>query len=127
MTPQLSLLSLKLSSSLKSLFQTLLWMILGIFILLLHLLITSSLKLKNFVITFSLPSVTLILGRLTVWIEFLLCFSKTVLTNSLPAWSNLFVSVSLLLPILLAGSLLTFNRVLKKMTALVLQTTALWL
>ena len=41
--PQLYLLSLKLNSSLKSLLPTLLWMILSIFLLLLHPLTTSSL------------------------------------------------------------------------------------
>ena len=52
-----------------------------------------------------------------VRIESLLLFSKTVLLKSLTAWSNSFVCVSLLLLILLAGSLITFNLSLKKVTA----------
>ena len=44
MAPQVSLLSLKLNPSLKPLLPTLLWMILGMFLLLLHPLTTSSLK-----------------------------------------------------------------------------------
>ena len=117
--------SLKLSSSLKLLLPTLFWMILGIFLLLLHPLTTSSLKLKFFIMTFSRLSLALILGRLTVWMESLQLFSKTVLPSSLSAWSNSFVCVSLRLPILLVGSLLTFNLSLKRMTAPILQTTAL--
>ena len=63
--PQLSLLSLKWNSLLKPLLSTLLWMILDIFLLLLHPLITSSLKLKFFIMTFSKLSLALILRRLT--------------------------------------------------------------
>ena len=74
---------------------------------------------------FPMTSLALILGRLTIRMESLLLFSKTVLPNSVPAWSNYFVCVSLLLPIYLAGSLLTFNPSLKRVTALILQTTAL--
>ena len=48
-----------------------------------------------------------------------------VLPNSLPAWSNSFVCVSLLLPILLGGILLPFNLSLKGVTAPILQTIAL--
>ena len=114
--PQLSLLSLKLNSSLKPLLPTLLWMIRGIFLRLLHHLTTLSLKLKVFIMTFSMPSLALILGSLMVQMESLLLFSKIVLPNSLPAWSNSFVCVSLLLPILLAGSLITFNLPLKTTT-----------
>ena len=83
MVPQLSFLSLKLNSSLKPLLSTLLWMILGIFLLLLHPLTTSSLKLKFFIMTFSMLSLALILGRLTVRMETLLLFSKTVLPSLL--------------------------------------------
>ena len=84
-------------------------MILGIFFLLLHPLTISSSKLKFFLMTFFMVSLALILRRLTVRMESLLIFSKTVLPSSLTAWSNSFVCVSLLLPILLAESLLTFN------------------
>ena len=52
------------------------------------------LKLKFFIMTFSTSSLALILGRLTVWMESLLLFSKTVLPNSLTAWSNSFVCLS---------------------------------
>ena len=45
--------------------------------------------------------------------------------SALPAWSNSFICVSLLLPILLAGNLLIFNVSLKWVTAPILQTTAL--
>ena len=44
--------------------------------------------------TFSMPSLALILERLTVQMESLLLFSKTVLPDSLTAWSNSFVCVS---------------------------------
>ena len=101
MAPQLSLISVKLNSSLKPLLPTLLWMILGLFLLLLHPLTTSSLKLKFFIMTFSRPSLTLILGRLTVRMESLLLFLKNVLPRSLTAWLKCFVCLSLLLPILL--------------------------
>ena len=110
MIPQLTLLSLKLNSSLKPLLPTLLWMILDIFLLLLYPLTTSSLKLKFFIMMFSRPSLALILGRLTIRMESLHLFSKTVLPNTLTAWSNSFVYVSLLLPILLARGLLTFPK-----------------
>ena len=89
--PQPSL-SLKLNSSLRPLLRTILWMILGIFLLLLHPLTTSSLKSKLSIITFSMPSLALILERLTVWIESLL-FSKAVFPSLLPAWSNSFVCI----------------------------------
>ena len=71
------------------------------------------------------PSLALILRRLMVRMESHLWFSKTVLPSLLPAWSHSFVCVSLLLPILLAESLLTFNLSLKRETAPILQTTAL--
>ena len=126
MAPQLSLLSLKLYSLLKPLLPTLLWLILGIFPLLLHPLITSFLELKFFIMTFSMPSLAMILGRLSSQMESLLLFSKTLLPNSLPAWSNAFAYVSLLLPIILAASLLTFNLSLKRVTAPILLTTTLF-
>ena len=69
-------------------------MILGIFLLLFHPLTTSFLKLKFFIMTFSRPSLALILGRLTVPMESFLLFSKTVLPNSLTAWSNSFVCLA---------------------------------
>ena len=56
-----------------------------------------------------MPSLAFIHGRLTVRTDSLLLFSKTVLPNLLTAWSNSFVCISLILPNLLAGSLLTFN------------------
>ena len=90
MVPHLFLLSLKLNSPLKPLLPTLVWMILGIFLLNLHPLTTSFLKFKFFIMTFSIPSLTLILGRLTVRMESLLFFSKIVL----PSWFKL-LSVSL--------------------------------
>ena len=74
---------------------------------------------------FSMPSLALILGRLMVRMESLLLFSKAVLPNLLPAWSNSFVCVSLLITILIAGSLLTFNLSLKMVTTPILQTIAL--
>ena len=125
MVPQLSLLSLKLNSSLKPLLPTLLWMILGIFLLCLHPLTTSSLKLKFFIMMFSRPSLALILERLVVRMESFLLFSKSVLPKLLTAWSNSFVCVPLRLPILLAGSLPTFNLSLRRVTAPSLLTTAL--
>ena len=47
-----------------------------------------------------------------------------VLQSSLPSWLNSFVCASLLLPILLAGSLLTFNLSLKWVIAPIFQNTA---
>ena len=44
--------------------------------------------------TFSRSSLVFILGRLTVRMESLLLFSKTVLRNLLTAWSNFFVCLS---------------------------------
>ena len=88
------------------------WMILDdicMILLLFHPLITSYLKLKLFIMTFSMPSLALILRKFMVRMESLLLFLKIVLSSSLPAWSISFVCVSLLLPILLAGSLLTFK------------------
>ena len=123
MAPQLSLLYLKLNSLLP----TILWMILGIILLLLHRLTTSFLQLKFSIMIFSMPFLALILGRLMVQMESLLLFSKTVHQSSLPAWSSSFIYVSLLLPILLAGSLLTFNLSLKRVTAPIFQTTVLLL
>ena len=67
MVPQLSVFSLKLNFSLKPLLPTLPWMILGIFLLLLHPLPTSSLTLKFFIVTFFMLFLAVILGRLTVW------------------------------------------------------------
>ena len=96
-------------------------MILDIFFLLLHPLTTSSLKLKFFIMTFFMPSLELIPCRLTVRMESLLLFSKTVLPSSLLLWSNSFVCVSILLPILLAGSLLTLNLSLKRVNPPILQ------
>ena len=49
--PQLSLLSLKLNSSLRTFLLTLFWMILGIFLLLLHPLTTLSLRYNFFIMT----------------------------------------------------------------------------
>ena len=56
MARQLSLLPLKLTSSLKPLLPTLHWMILDIFLLLLHPLNTLSLNFKFFIMSFSMPS-----------------------------------------------------------------------
>ena len=94
MSPQLSLLSLTLNSSLKPLLPTQIWMILSIFLLILHPLTTSSLKFHFFIMTFSMPSPALILGRLTFQMESLLLFLKTVPPSSPPAWSNSFVCLS---------------------------------
>ena len=98
------------NSSLKALLPTPFWMILGMFLLLLHPLTTS----EFFIMTFSMPSLALILGWFTVQMESLLLFSKTVLLSSLSVWSNSFVCVFLLLSILLAGSMVTFQHVFKK-------------
>ena len=49
---------------------------------------TSSLKLKFFIITFSMPALALILRGLTVRMESLLLVSKNVLPSLLPAWSS---------------------------------------
>ena len=68
--------------------------------------------------SFSMPSLVFILGRLTIRIKLLLLFSKTVLPSLSPAWSNSFVCVSLLQPIYLAESLLTFNLFLRRMILL---------
>ena len=73
--------------------------------------------------TFSMPSLALILGRLTVRMESLLLFLNTVLLNSLTAWSNCFVCVST--SAYLSCCVLTFNLSLKKVTAPILLTTAL--
>ena len=64
---------------------SILWMILGIFLLLLHPLTTSSLKSKFFIMTFSMPLLALIFGRLTIRMKSLL-FSKTVLPNFFRFW-----------------------------------------
>ena len=66
LAPQLSQLTLKLNSPLKPLLPTLLWMILEIFLLLLHPLTTSFLKLKLIQLMFFMPSLALIFGRFTV-------------------------------------------------------------
>merc|ERR1712035_283093 len=76
--------------------------------------------------TFSMPSLALILGRLSILMESLLLFSKTVLPCLHHAWPNFSVSVCRLLPSLLAGSMLTFSLFQRKVTAPILQTTDLY-
>ena len=123
--PQLSLLSLKLNYSLKPLLSILFKRILGIFFLLFYPLTNSYLKLKFLIMTFSMSSLALIIRRLTVRRESILLFSKTVLPNSLPAWSNSFVCVTLFLPILLTRSLLIVNPFLKRVNTQMIQNIAL--
>merc|ERR1711980_84482 len=72
---------------------------------------------------FSMPSLALILGRLLM--ESLLLFSKAVLPCLHHAWPNFSVSVYLLLPFLLAGSMLTFSMFQRRVTAPIPQTTDL--
>ncbi len=78
---------------------------------------------RFFVMTFSLPSLALILGRTTVLMESLLSFSETVLQCLHSALSNFSVSVYPHPPFLFARSLLTFNLFLRRVTARILQTT----
>ena len=123
MALQLFFLSLKLNFSLKTLLPTLLWMILGIFLLFLHCLTTSSLNFKYLIMTFPMPSMALILGRLTVRMESLLLFSKKLCFRTRSLSGQTFSSVSLLLHILITGSLLIFNLSLKTVTSPILLTT----
>ena len=112
MALQLSFLSLKLNSSLKLLLGTLLWMILIIFLLLFHPLTNSSLKLEFSIMTFfhALSG---------------LDSQKTYGPDGVPpVVLRKMCFRALLIPILLAGSLLTFNLSLKWVTVPILQTTA---
>ena len=92
MAPLPSSLSLRLNSSLKLLLTTAHWMILGLFLLLHHTLITSYLIFKSFVMMLLMPSLALTLGRHIVMMKSLLLFLKTVLPCSHLAWSNFSVS-----------------------------------
>merc|ERR1712035_273913 len=123
--PLPSHLFLKLNSSLKPLLTIPHWMILGLFLPLLHPPTILCPLLKLFVMMFSMPSLALILGRLEVLMESLLLFSKTVLPCLHHSWPNFSFSIYLLLPFLLAGSMLTFSLFQRIVIAAILQTTDL--
>ena len=115
MAPLPSPLSLRLNSLLKLLLTTP------------HTLTPSCLIFKSFVIMFLMPWLALTLGRRMVLMESFLLFSKTVLLCSHLVRSNFFVSAYQLQPILLAGSMLTYNLFQRRVTAPIPQTTILLL
>ena len=123
MAPQLSFLPLKLNPSFKSLLPTLLWIILGICLLLLHPLTTSSLNLKFFNMTFSRHSLTLILGGLRSGWSLSCCSQKlSFRSRSLPSETFFCLSTSTYPSCWRFGHI---QPVPKMVTAQILLTTAL--